>query len=274
MNNCTKKDLKALGVLPSKHRGQNFLVDKSIIREILDFSGFQSTDSVVEVGPGLGALTYELSLRFKDLTLVEVEHEFSKKLSADLKVSVIEKDIREVNLKDYFHHKVQVISNVPYSISTDFSFWLFRESKLITSASLLLQREFAERLASNGDSRAYGSLSVLRSIYASAELGKVVPPTAFYPEPQVDSQLIKLDFSTPEIVLGDLPREKFELFVKACFSQKRKTLANSLTQLFKGKASATAFIVENDLATNIRAEQLRPKEILLLAKSYWTSHLD
>ena len=140
---------------------------------------------------------------------------------------------------------------------------------MIKTASLLLQKEFAERLGANGGTRAYGSLSVLRAIYASATLGPVIPPSAFHPAPRVDSQLIRLDFTSPEIELGDLNQDKFEKFVRACFSQKRKTLSNSLTTLFESKADATAFISSNGLEANIRAEQMPPKELLKLAKSYW-----
>jgi len=262
-------ELKQLGVSPSKGRGQNFLTDKNAVREVLDFSELSGNDTVVEVGPGLGALTYELASRFPNLHLIEVEPEFGRKLKEELKVPVIEQDIRNVSLNELFTTKVSVISNVPYSISTDFSLWLFRESALINSASLLLQKEFAERLAANGNSRAYGSLSVLRAIYASATLGPVIPASAFHPAPRVESQLIRLDFNSPEIKLGALDQSKFEKFVKACFSQKRKTLSNSLTTLFESKAEATAFIAENNLESNIRAEQLSPKELLRLANSYW-----
>lgn len=269
MSKEVSNELKQLGVSPSKGRGQNFLTDKNAVRVVLDFSELNGSDTIVEVGPGLGALTYELAARFPDLHLIEVEPEFGKKLKEDLKVPVIERDIRDVKLCELFTKKVSVISNVPYSISTDFSLWLFRESPLINSASLLLQKEFAERLAANGNSRAYGSLSVLRAIYASAALGPVIPPSAFHPAPRVESQLIRLDFRSPEINLGNLEQSKFEKFIKACFSQKRKTLSNSLTTLFDSKSSATDFIAEHGHPSNIRAEQLSPKELLKLANSYW-----
>jgi len=269
MSKLVANELKQLGVLPSKGKGQNFLTDKNVVREVLDFAEIGPKETVIEVGPGLGALTYELASIFPKLHLIEVEAEFSRKFKEELSLPVIEKDIREVLLKDYFSEKVCVISNVPYSISTDFSLWLFRECALIKSASLLLQKEFAQRLGASGNSRAYGSLSVLRAIYASATLGPIIPPSAFHPAPRVDSQLIRLDFTTPEITLGELSQEKFEKFIRACFSQKRKTLSNSLTTLFDSKAEASAFISKNGLEANIRAEQLAPKELLRLANLFW-----
>jgi 16S rRNA (adenine1518-N6/adenine1519-N6)-dimethyltransferase len=269
MSEKVKKELQELGVTPSKGKGQNFLTDKNAVREILDFSELRGTDIVVEVGPGLGALTYELALRFPLLHLIEVEAEFAKKLKSELNVSVIEKDIRNVSLEENFERKISIISNVPYSISTEFCLWLFRESKLIDSASLLLQKEFALRLGASNGSRSYGSLSVLRAIYASAILGPVIPRSAFHPAPKVESQLIRLDFRSPEISLGDLEQSKFETFVRACFSQKRKTLSNSLTTLFESKSDATAFIAKNELKPTVRAEELNPSILLNLAKSYW-----
>ncbi len=270
MKKSVSQDLQKLGVSPSKARGQNFLTDPGAVREVLNFADVLPTDTVVEVGPGLGAITYELDLRCSRLVLIEVEKEFSRTLSEKLGVKVIESDVRNVSLKEHFSSPIVVVSNVPYSISTDFCFWLFREHRLLRSASLLLQREFAERLGASEGSRAYGSLSVLRSIYCSAELGPVIRPEAFFPPPKVDSQLVRLNFDSPVITLGEMPQEEFERFVRAAFSQKRKTLSNSLgsSSIFENKKDATMFLDNLALSPTARAEELSPSEYLRLAKAW------
>jgi len=270
VNQPAVEELAKLGITPSKLRGQNFLTDRNAVREILDFAELRHFETVVEVGPGLGALTYELALRTSDLYLVEIEEGFSKDLREKLEVKVIQKDIRDVFLKEHFNKKVIVVSNVPYSISTDFSLWLFREHELISSASLLLQKEFAQRLGAGPGSRAYGSLSVLRALYATATLGPIVPPTAFYPAPKVESQLIRLEFGSPEISIDSALQPEFEKFVRACFSQKRKTLSNALSSsaLFESKDETKEFLSQAHLPTTARAEELEPKKLLEIFQLY------
>lgn len=263
-----KSELSALKVRPARSRGQNFLVDHAAIEEVFSFAEVNSKDSVVEVGPGLGALTEELYRSARQLFLVEIEPEFASQLKVRFPESkVIESDVRLIKLHTITNDKVVVVSNVPYSISTEFSMWLFRESRYISRASLLLQKEFAERLAASPGSKAYGSLTVHRARYASASLGPVISAEAFHPRPKVASRMVALDFDNPEISIGDLEEGRFEKFVQAAFSQKRKTLINSLTSsgMFEDKESARSFLGEMGIGEKARAEELEPRQFVDLA---------
>jgi len=267
-----KGSLSDLQVSPSQSRGQNFLHDGNAISTVINFALLSGKENLVEVGPGLGALTKELVRAFQNLTVVEVEPQFAENLRKTLPPTckVIEQDVLMLRLSDLSPDKFTVISNVPYSISTDFSLWLFENSASITRASLLLQREFAERLGAEIGTRNYGSLTVLRARYASAELGPVIAPTAFHPQPRVDSRLISLDFLRPEIDLAGLDSALFEEFVRACFRQKRKTIINNLSnsKFFETKAQVKEFLAENSLPETIRAEEISPQLFVQLCSSY------
>ncbi len=271
-NDPVRSELRELDVRPQRSRGQNFLTDHEVIGEILTFAGIPEGSPVVEVGPGLGALTFELARGYPELAVIEIESEFAARLKSTLPphCRVIEADMRDVHVSDLFSQPAAVLSNVPYSISTDFVMWLFRERASISIASLLLQKEFAERLAASEGSRDYGSLSVFRALYASAELGPVIKPEAFHPKPKVDSQLVRLDFSSPVIRLDGLSEETFQHFVRACFSKKRKTLLNSLSasDLFEEKDAARSFLKSAQVGESVRAEEIPPGDFVRLATLY------
>jgi 16S rRNA (adenine1518-N6/adenine1519-N6)-dimethyltransferase len=255
--------LKRLGVTPSKGRGQNFLIDASAIATVLEFAHVSRSENVVEVGPGLGAISD--GLRTDKLTLIELEPLFAEELKKRGFKDVIQGNALEVDLAT-LGPEITLVSNVPYSISTDFTMWLFRNSRSLKRASLLFQREFSARLAAEPGSRSYNSLTVLRARYCTAELGPVIPRQAFYPEPAVESQLIALDFTSAEIQLGELCADDFEKFVRTAFSQKRKTLSNTLLPLFNSKEEIYRFLEQNGLSRTTRAEEIPPQGFVELSR--------
>lgn len=233
-----KQTLDRLNIKPSKRRGQNFLIDRAVAASIAQFAALKPPHCVVEIGPGLGMLTGELVSLIGNveppsaLCAVEIEEAFCRYLAGKYpSVGILNADVLSLTPAEISQRlggeKFTVVSNVPYSISTELLFWLIDGRDSIGSASLLLQREYAERIAAGPGSRQYGITSVMRAMYARAELGAVVPGSAFHPRANVDSILLKLTF-LPQPAAAVSDEKLFRRVVRAAFSQRRKVLRNSL----------------------------------------------
>jgi 16S rRNA (adenine1518-N6/adenine1519-N6)-dimethyltransferase len=268
MSTDPKKLLRQLGIAPEKSRGQNFLFSTDAVFTVLEFAALTGSEAVLEVGPGLGALTQELRVQARIFRAVEVEEAFCRHLVEHVlpRDEVICGDVRDIDIEALFgDDKVVVVSNVPYSISSEFCHWLFAQSERIERASLLLQREFAERLAAEPGSRAYGALTVYRKRCATASLGAVVRGADFFPPAAVNSRLIALRF-TPQVQVP----QSFERVVRAAFSHRRKTLLNSLlaAQLVESKEEVLRLLEAAEISPKCRAETLDLGDFARLAKCY------
>ncbi len=271
-----KLRLAEIDVTPRKTRGQNFLTDVTVAERMVAFSGVGDGDRVLEIGPGLGSLTQCLMAQVGQLFVVEIQPQFIAHLkeifSGAGKLTFIESDILSLRLADITPTKLCVVANLPYSISTDVLLWLIRERAQLKGATLLLQREFAERLASPPGSRAYGSLSVALQLYAEASLGEVIAGDKFSPAVAVESRFLKIAFrSQPQYEVTDAVW--FERVVRAAFGQRRKTLLNSLlgsavTKLNKSSKNALAEkLLFVGIEPSRRAETLSVEEFVRLAES-------
>lgn len=268
--------LRELGISPSKGRGQNFLIDDGVVRSIAAHARIQQDERVIEVGPGLGALTRHLLGRSATFVAVELEDAFAGYLLRSLpqlsSSQIIRRDVRTVSLRGpelapFGPPPFVVISNVPYSISSEFFLWLVENRAAVARASLLLQREFAERLAAPPGSRTYGSLSVLRALYADASLGPIVSGDRFIPPAEVESRMLELRFlPAPRIAVSD--ESHFERVVRSSFGQRRKTLLNSLTgsRRFGDKERVTAALRDAAIDPQRRAETLSLEEFVRLSE--------
>ena len=187
----TKKDLKKLGVRPSKERGQNFLIDDSVIAEIINFGRPKKGDNLVEIGPGLGALTKSLQ-SYGGLTVVEIEEEFCKKIEEEYPdVNVVHSDVRLVDFLE-FGEDLVVFSNVPYSFSTEILFFLIDACPNVKRAILLLQKEFANRLVAEPGTKDYSVLTISTQLKANVYPGPIIPGNCFHPPTKVDSRLVEI----------------------------------------------------------------------------------
>jgi 16S rRNA (adenine1518-N6/adenine1519-N6)-dimethyltransferase len=226
MSDTTRAKLKELNVRPSKKKGQNFVVQPFVIDDIIQFGRFDPTMPTVEIGPGMGALTAVLK-KAQNLTLVELEPAFCRELEVQIPhARVINADVRGVDFSDIGRDLV-VFGNLPYVFSTDIIFHLLSQRSWVKRATLLLQKEFAERVASAPGSRTYGVLSIMVQVWSDPELGPVIPGDAFHPPTKVDSQVLSLNFLQspkvdPEVI------DIFELIVRLAFMQRRKKILNSL----------------------------------------------
>lgn len=221
-----KDTLKRLDVRPTRERGQNFIIDDSVIKAIIEFGKPQPTDNLVEVGPGLGALTAELA-KYEKLQLVELERKFCEELSLKYPgINIVNRDVRKVDFSELGDNLV-VFGNLPYVFSTDIVFHLIAHHKVVSRAVLMLQREFAERMAAPPGGRSYGVLSVGCQMQADIILGPIISGDSFHPPTSVESRLVEMRMlAKPRIDVGDVAW--YQRVVKAAFSKRRKQLANSL----------------------------------------------
>lgn len=263
-----KDTLKDLNVRPSKGRGQNFLIRPEITESIVNFGSPPAGKHVVEIGPGTGAMTsYLAKLATERLTLIEIEPNFCEHLkSAYPEAEILNQDVRQADLSQ-IGSELYVFGNIPYVFSSEIIFHLIEHRASVKQAVLMLQKEFAERLAASPGGRDYGSISIAVQLYADVELGPIVPGDSFHPPTKVESQVMKLTFlSQPRIVIDDL--KHFEWVVRAAFSQRRKKLINSL--MSRGKWSKEVIMValeQAGISPGIRAEQLAIGQFAALAEA-------
>jgi len=262
-----KDQLRSLEVRPSKERGQNFVINPLVIDSIIGFGQPKDNENLVEIGPGLGALTAVLA-RHPNLTLIEIEERFCRELATRYPhVKVINADVRGVDLSEIGSDLV-VFGNLPYAFSTDIVFRLIDQVAVVKRAVLLLQKEFAERLAADPGGRTYGLLSVSCRLWADAKLGPIIPGDAFHPPAKVQSQVVELTFlKSPRLAIPDILW--FKRFVAACFLKRRKKLINSLTAsgLFTKENIATT-LAACGVDQNRRAETLSLEEFAKLAEAF------
>jgi len=222
-----RQKLRELSLRPSKGRGQNFITDPSLIQRIVDFAGDLQSKALVEIGPGLGALTKQLYRISPSLKVIEIEPQFCSELKRNFPdLTIVNQDVRQVQFSS-LGSDLFVFGNLPYSFSTEIVFHLISQREFIASAVLMLQREFVERMCAAPGGRNFGTLSIGVQLWCELEAGPVVPGDAFYPPAKVESQVVKLNFlKAPRFPISD--HDFFRKVVKASFLQRRRKLQNSL----------------------------------------------
>jgi len=215
--------------------GQNFLVDEAARVRIADALGDVSVSTVIEIGPGHGAITSVLAPRCRLLIAVELDRALAAELRFRFReqpnVQIVELDMLELDPTSILAagERASIVGNLPYYITSDILLKLFALSRagLLSRAVLMMQREVAERVAARPGVRDYGLLSATAQMHARIEKLFTLPPSAFSPPPQVYSTVIRLEFA-PRFGELCVDHEGFDGFLHACFAQKRKTLANNL----------------------------------------------
>jgi 16S rRNA (adenine1518-N6/adenine1519-N6)-dimethyltransferase len=250
-----------------KSLGQNFLKDPHYLDKIVNSARITSNDLVLEIGPGLGHLTRALAARAKKVLALELDEQLIPLLWKDFaecrNVEIVQADALEypyAALPD----KWKVVANLPYYISTPIIQKLLIYRDRFDTLTLMLQKEVADRIASPPGGKEYGYLSVLVQLYAEPRIEFMVPAGAFTPRPNVDSAVITLALrGTPAVSLRD--EGSFLRVVKAAFSQRRKTLKNSLKQLDASKEKMDAVLDRTGIDLGRRAETLSVEEFARLA---------
>lgn len=265
------KLLRESGIRPAKSLGQNFLVDDQSLHRIIKAAQIANTDTVLEIGPGLGSLTRYLALSAHEVIAVEIDKMLVPTLRKVIKefknIKVIEGDILKLSVDDLVKsEKFLVVANIPYYITSAIIRHLLKSDHKPERMVLTVQKEVAQRICARPGDMSLLALSI--QIYGKPGIVENIPASAFYPVPDVDSAVIRLDlFQEPLISLQ--AEEDFFILAKAGFSQKRKTLRNSLSA---GLAMST-FDTESLLAAagidpKRRAETLSVSEWLTLTKLF------
>ncbi|AFC70146.1 16S rRNA (adenine(1518)-N(6)/adenine(1519)-N(6))-dimethyltransferase [Rickettsia amblyommatis] len=262
-------------VNPLKKHGQNFIFDSSLCEKIVRASNLAENSRVLEIGPGTGGLTRSiLQKNPESLTVIETDERCLPLLN-EIKayypnLNIIKQDALKINLTDLSNdigesksidYKVTIISNLPYHIGTELVIRWLKEARLITSMTLMLQKEVVERVCAMPSTKAYGRLSVICQLIAKVEKCFDVAPTAFYPPPKVYSAIVKLIplENPPSIALIN----KVEQITKLAFAGRRKMIKSSLKNLVPNIHEVLTQLKIND---NYRAENLAPQDYLRIAE--------
>ena len=232
----TIRDIKdRYGFRLSKSLGQNFLTDKNIIDKIIDATEITDEDLVIEIGPGIGVLTYEAAQKAGKVTAIEIDKNLIPILKDNLSefdnVEIVNQDVLKTDLNSMIDEsgckKAKIIGNLPYYITTPIIMAILERRIHADSITVMMQKEVADRIKSKPGSKVYGALSVAVQYYCTVQTVAVVPKEVFYPVPKVDSAVLRLDIRKDKPV--ELIDEKmFFRCIKAGFGQRRKTLSNSL----------------------------------------------
>jgi len=220
---------------PRKRFGQHFLIDQQTLQRIASSFAPKATQNLVEIGPGLGALTDVLLDRVEHVTVIELDRDLATLLNQrydSSRLTVRQMDVLSCRLEDLERsspeQKFRIVGNLPYNISTPLIFHLLQQIELIDDMLFMLQKEVAIRLAAEPGGKHYGRLTVMTALQLDATCLFDVPATAFDPPPKVESTVIRLK---PKIQKLDFNLEQVGQLVTAAFAQRRKTLRNALARL-------------------------------------------
>lgn len=263
---------------PKKQLGQNFLVNPEILKIILEAGALTSTDTVIEIGAGLGCLTEVVARHTKHVIAVEVDTLLYKVLEAqfltDPSVQLLNADILKLELNTLLSQEAlttpttfKVLANLPYSITTPILWKLLEHHKQIHSCVLMMQKEVAERIVAGPGGKDYGALTIGIAYHAEAELITILSPENFYPAPKVDSALLKLTMrEKPKVALEN--EQLFFNVVRTAFRTRRKMLKNSLVRGRFASAEVLRRVFEEvGIAPQRRAETLDISEFAALANA-------
>jgi len=248
--------------MPQKSRlGQNFLIDVQAAQRIVAALGDVADRTVVEIGPGRGAITNALAARAGHVLAIELDRDLAAELRgrfAPDRVAVIEQDVLEFDFAAASAQaggQLRVGGNLPYYITSPILLHLARSHAALESAVLMVQREVADRVTASPGSRDYGLLSATVQMYGPVEQLFTLPPSAFSPPPKVHSTVFRWRFSPRFAELG-VEETGFQRFLRQVFAQKRKTLANNLRVAGVTQADASAALAQAGIDSRARAEAL------------------
>jgi 16S rRNA (adenine1518-N6/adenine1519-N6)-dimethyltransferase len=262
-----KLALRELETYPHKKFGQNFLVDSTVVSRMVQAVDIHPTDVVLEIGPGLGVLSELLAGVAGRLYLVEVDTVLADRLRTRFAqqdtVHIVTADFLELDIASTFSETpIRVVASLPYNVATPILFRLLEHRRQFPTATVMLQKEVAERLSAKAGTKEYGALSVMIQLYATVTKVVTVQPGSFFPAPRVQSQIVNLAFQdSPRVAVREAP--VFRRVVKAAFGQRRKTLRNALKAV--GYSDLEALSVRSGIDFQRRGETLSLAEFATLA---------
>lgn len=274
MDDTIRSVMERHGIRAKKAYGQNFLGDPGLLRRIVGAAGVGPQDRVLEIGPGLGSLTWFLSQAAERVLAVELDRALLPVLQDTLSdcenVQILQGDAMKLDLDLVCRERLgegpyDVVANLPYYITTPIVMKLL-EASSARRVTVMVQREVAQRMVAAPGSKAYGVLSVMAQYYAAVSVALEVPAGAFVPRPAVDSALVRLDrLAQPA---ADAPAKPFRRMVQAGFAMRRKTLSNNLVSAYSlNRAGADALIRAAGIEPGVRAETLTLAQFAALTRA-------
>ena len=274
----TKAVLERHGFTFKKSFGQNFLTDTNILQKIVDTAEIDDQVNVIEIGPGIGALTEFLAERAAEVMAFEIDHRLVPILADTLRdfdnVTVVNEDILKVDLAQHIQNfknpdlPIKVVANLPYYITTPILMHLIESGIPFSEFVVMMQKEVADRISAQPNTKAYGSLSIAVQYYMTAKVAFIVPRTVFVPAPNVDSAILKM-VRRPEPAVAVKDEQLFFKVSKASFTHRRKTLWNNLTGYFgkteEIKDKLTKALDQAGLSPSVRGEALSLAEFASLS---------
>ena len=275
---ATKVVLERFGFSFQKKFGQNFLIDQNILENIISEAGITKEDFVLEIGPGIGTMTQYICEAARKVVAVEIDKNLIPNLNETLKdysnVTVINEDILKIDLQRFIEENndgrpIKIVANLPYYITTPIIMELFESHAAIESITVMVQKEVADRMQVGPGTKDYGALSLAVQYYSNPKVVMVVPPSCFMPRPNVSSSVIRLErYTQPPVEVVD-EKLMFQI-IRASFNQRRKTLANGLTNGLSLPISKEELMnIFQDLGwkENIRGEALTLEQFALLSNT-------
>jgi 16S rRNA (adenine1518-N6/adenine1519-N6)-dimethyltransferase len=244
-----------------KRFGQHFISDRRILQRIVHLAAINPEDTVIEIGPGAGALTRELAGAAGRVVAIEIDRDLIPELRASMpaNVEIVEGDALEVDFTRWSSVPFHLVGNLPYNVATPLLKKFIEWRSRITSVTVMLQKEVAERIRAGPGTRDYGPLSVLIQYYATPVWGFRVPPGAFSPRPRVDSAVLRLEWKP-----GVENNPQFTHFVQQAFGSRRKKLINNLASIFTAKTreELVSTLEKEGVSPDARPETLSVEQFL------------
>ena len=273
----TKNIMRRYNIKPNKSLGQNFLINSEVVENIVQSSDITKDDMVIEIGPGLGVLTKYLLEKAKKVVCIELDTKMVKilqdRFSEYDNIEIINTDVLKINLNEIIEknkgeiRKVKVVANLPYYITTPIIMKLIEDRLDIESITVMIQKEVADRLIEIPGGKNTGAITYTIYYYCTSKKIMEVPNTSFIPEPEVTSEIIKMDLRYKPVVDVENPQIMFRI-IKSAFMQRRKTLLNALTNanVFINKEQGINTLKELNLKENVRAEELTIQDFSNITK--------
>lgn len=253
-------------LIPLKKYGQNFLKDGNIIRKIIDEIKPAKDETILEIGPGEGALTEYLVKGCTNFYTIEIDPRAIEHLRIKFEsLRILEGNFLKTDLLKLFpgNHKIRIAGNIPYNITKAIIIKLLDNRELLQDAVLMVQHEVAEKLTSSAGDDDYGVLAVLMNYFTETKICFTVPPTVFYPKPKVSSAVIHITFKPECRLEQNFDNELFIKLVNSAFANRRKTLKNSLSNSIFGHYDLSL----SGIDLSGRAEQMSVTDFIKLTRA-------
>lgn len=262
MNN--QNDYRAL-----KKYGQNFLQDQNIINKIVNLLAIENVTQIIEIGPGLGALTKPLCNKNLPVDCYEVDERMVEYLTNNLKnnnLTIYHQDFLKATLEKYQNEKLAFISNLPYYITTPILFKIIESTLNYQIIVVMMQKEVAMRLTAKINTKDYNALTIILNAKHQITKAFDVSPKVFIPQPSVTSAVVKIVPDNNKYQIENF--KTFAMFVKQSFGQRRKTIFNNLKDLFREPNQLKQFLSDHNIDPSTRAESITINQYAKLANSY------